>query len=112
MRDLAASVARLTATGALVGTPAYMAPEQHIAARVDARSDQFAFCIALYEALFGSHPFPANNYFQLSLSKLGGKVDAMIGRADVPVHVRKAILRGLLVDPDDRFPDNGATGAL
>ncbi len=96
---------RLTRTGALVGTPAYMAPEQHIAARVDARADQFAFCIALYEALFGSHPFPANNYFQLSLSKLGGKVDAMIGRADVPVHVRKAILRGLLVDPDDRFPD-------
>ncbi len=96
---------RLTRTGALVGTPAYMAPEQHIAARVDARADQFAFCIALYEALFGTHPFPARNYFQLSLSKLGGKVDPMIGRADVPVHVRKAILRGLLVDPDERFPD-------
>ncbi|MBA3549947.1 MAG: tetratricopeptide repeat protein [Nannocystis sp.] len=96
---------RLTRTGALVGTPAYMAPEQHIAARVDARADQFAFCIALYEALFGCHPFPARNYFQLSLSKLGGKVDPMIGRADVPVHVRKAILRGLLVDPDERFPD-------
>jgi serine/threonine protein kinase/tetratricopeptide (TPR) repeat protein len=96
---------RLTRTGALVGTPAYMAPEQHIAARVDARADQFAFCIALYEALFGSHPFPARNYFQLSLSKLGGKVDPMIGRTDVPMHVRKAILRGLAVDPDERFPD-------
>jgi serine/threonine protein kinase/tetratricopeptide (TPR) repeat protein len=96
---------RLTRTGALVGTPAYMAPEQHIAARVDARADQFAFCIALYEALFGSHPFPARNFFQLSLSKLGGKVDPMIGRTDVPMHVRKAILRGLAVDPDDRFPD-------
>jgi len=99
------SSVRLTRTGALVGTPAYMAPEQHIAARVDARADQFAFCIALYEALFGSHPFPAKSYFQLSLSVLGGKVDAMVGRTDVPVHMRKAILRGLSVDPDDRFPN-------
>ncbi|MBK7826715.1 serine/threonine-protein kinase [Nannocystis sp.] len=97
------SSVRLTRTGALVGTPAYMAPEQHIAARVDARTDQFAFCIALYEALFGSHPFPAKNYVQLSLSVLGGKVDAMVGRSDVPVRVRKAILRGLSVDPDQRF---------
>jgi len=102
------SSVRLTRTGALVGTPAYMAPEQHIAARVDARADQFAFCIALYEALFGTHPFPGKNYFQLSLSKLGGKVDAMLGRTDVPAHVRKAILRGLLVDPDERFPDMNA----
>ncbi len=98
------SSVRLTRTGALVGTPAYMAPEQHIAARVDARTDQFAFCIALYEALFGSHPFPAKNYMQLSLSVLGGKVDAMVGRNDVPVRVRKVILRGLSVDPDLRFP--------
>ena len=97
------SSVRLTRTGALVGTPAYMAPEQHIAARVDARSDQFAFCIALYEALFGSHPFPAKNYVQLSLSVLGGKVDTMVGRNDVPVRVRKAILRGLTVDPALRF---------
>ena len=99
------SSVRLTRTGALVGTPAYMAPEQHIAARVDARSDQFAFCIALYEALFGSHPFPAKNYVQLSLSVLGGKVDAMTGRNDVPVRVRRVILRGLSVDPDHRFPN-------
>ena len=98
------SSVRLTRTGALVGTPAYMAPEQHIAARVDARTDQFAFCIALYEALFGVHPFPAKNYVQLSLSVLGGKVDAMSGRHEVPVRVRKAILRGLSVDPAHRFP--------
>jgi serine/threonine protein kinase/tetratricopeptide (TPR) repeat protein len=98
------SSVRLTRTGALVGTPAYMAPEQHIAARVDARTDQFAFCIALYEALFGVHPFPAKNYVQLSLSVLGGKVDAMVGRNEVPVRIRKAILRGLSVDPANRFP--------
>ncbi len=99
------SSVRLTRTGALVGTPAYMAPEQHIAARVDARTDQFAFCIALYESLFGVHPFPAKSYVQLSLSVLGGKVDPMVGRSDVPVRVRRAVLRGLSVDPDHRFAD-------
>jgi serine/threonine protein kinase len=97
------SSVRLTRTGALVGTPAYMAPEQHIAARVDARADQFAFCVALYEALYGGHPFPAKSYVQLSLSVLGGKVDPMLARTDVPVRVRKSILRGLRVDPADRF---------
>ena len=97
------SSVRLTRTGALVGTPAYMAPEQHIAARVDARADQFAFCVALYESLYGCHPFPAKNYVQLSLSVLGGKVDPMLARTDVPVRVRKSILRGLRVDPADRF---------
>ncbi|MBL9101406.1 MAG: tetratricopeptide repeat protein [Myxococcales bacterium] len=99
------SSVRLTRTGALVGTPAYMAPEQHVAARVDARADQFAFCVALYEALYKVHPFPAKNYVQLSLSVLGGKVDPMLTRTDVPVRVRKAILRGLRVDPADRFAD-------
>ncbi|MDC0674297.1 serine/threonine-protein kinase [Nannocystis radixulma] len=94
---------RLTRTGALVGTPAYMAPEQHMGARVDARADQFAFAVALFEALFGAHPFPAKNYLQLTTSVLGGKVDATPVRASVPLHVRRAILRALSVEPSQRF---------
>lgn len=94
---------RLTRTGALVGTPAYMAPEQHLGVRVDARADQFSFSVALFEALFGAHPFPAKSYMQLTTSVLGGKVDASPVRASVPLHVRRAILRGLAVDPRDRF---------
>jgi serine/threonine protein kinase/tetratricopeptide (TPR) repeat protein len=95
---------RLTRTGALVGTPAYMAPEQHLGVRVDARADQFAFCVALYEALFRTHPFPAKNYVQLTTSVLGGKIEATPTRSDVPIHVRRAIIRGLAVDPAQRFP--------
>jgi len=94
---------RLTRTGALVGTPAYMAPEQHLGVRVDARADQFAFAVALFEALFGAHPFPAKNYVQLTTSVLGGKIDATPVRASVPMHVRRAILRALSVEPHQRF---------
>src|SRR5438093_324183 len=47
----------LTRTGALMGTPAYMAPEQYRGDPVDMRTDQFAFCVALYEALYGQAPF-------------------------------------------------------
>ncbi len=49
----------LTLSGAMVGTPAYMSPEQLRGKPADARSDIFAFSVALYEALYGAHPFPA-----------------------------------------------------
>ncbi len=43
--------------GELLGTPLYMAPEQFRARRADAQTDQFSFCVALYQALYGVHPF-------------------------------------------------------
>ncbi|MEM6994111.1 MAG: serine/threonine-protein kinase, partial [Myxococcota bacterium] len=47
----------ITGAGALMGTPAYMAPEQHLRQRVDARTDQFSFCVVFWEALYGERPF-------------------------------------------------------
>ncbi|HFE46720.1 MAG TPA: tetratricopeptide repeat protein [Nannocystis exedens] len=98
------STARLTQTGALVGTPAYMAPEQHLGVHVDARCDQFAFCVALYEALYEAHPFPCKSYFDLRRQVLSGEVTPPPTQSDVPPQVREAILRGLEVVPDKRFP--------
>lgn len=98
---------RLTDTGALIGTPAYMAPEQILADEVDARSDQFSFCIALYEALYGERPFRGKTLTELFDSTLEGlderQLQGIARRRGVPVRVRDAIRRGLRKKPDDRF---------
>ena len=65
---------RLTRTGAMMGTPAYMAPEQFRGVATDARTDQFAFCIALYEALYGERPFAGNTLMALTTNVVNGKI--------------------------------------
>ncbi len=49
--------ANLTTAGAVMGTPLYMAPEQIDGGVVDERSDQYAWCVALWEAIYGEQPF-------------------------------------------------------
>jgi len=94
----------LTRTGAILGTPAYMAPEQFLAQGVDARSDQFAFCVALWEKLYGERPFAAADFRQLALAVTAGVIREPSG-ARVPQHLRRVLERGLSVDPDARWPD-------
>jgi eukaryotic-like serine/threonine-protein kinase len=99
----------LTVTGALVGTPAYMAPEQIRGEVVDARTDQFSFCIALYEALYKQRPFTGKTANELFESTLEGKLPQAFGTTrGVPRHVREAIRRGLRVDPAERHPSMDA----
>jgi len=95
----------LTRTGAILGTPAYMAPEQHLGNRADARSDQFAFCVALWEKLYGERPFRARDMRQLALRVLEGKFEEPESNRQVPQWLRKAMERGLSVNPDQRWPD-------
>ncbi len=93
----------LTRTGAVMGTPRYMAPEQHLGEALDARADQFAFCAALYEALYRRPPFEGTTYSQLVSQVLAGNIQAVPADSEVPLTVREAVLRGLSRDRDSRF---------
>ncbi|MCH9681203.1 MAG: serine/threonine-protein kinase [Deltaproteobacteria bacterium] len=95
---------RLTTTGALVGTPAYMAPEQHDGAPADARSDQFAFCVSLYETLFGERPFQGETWAQLVASIAQSDGIEIPTDRKVPTRVRRGLTRGLAHDPGQRYP--------
>jgi serine/threonine protein kinase len=94
---------RVTATGALVGTPLYMAPEQHLGAPTDARADQFAFCVALYRALFGQHPFDDTTYATLVKSVVAGAYRTPPMGTAVPGRVVAVIRRGLRTGIEQRF---------
>lgn len=96
----------ITMTGSILGTPAYMAPEQHRGGNVDARSDQYGFCVALYEGLYGRRPFEGKDPRELGAAKVRGELElpdtAPGGR--VPAHLRRALARGLSAAPEDRHP--------
>ena len=94
---------RLTKTGGLTGTPAYMAPEQYLGKELDARTDQFAFCVALWEGLFGRRPFSGASTAALGMAVCAGQVDSPPDDADVPPFLRRILERGLSVEPDSRF---------
>jgi eukaryotic-like serine/threonine-protein kinase len=94
---------QLTRTGALLGTPAYMAPEQFLGGGVDARTDQFSFCVSLYEALHGERPFPGETWEALREGVLGHKVRASPKGVGVPPWLRRVLLRGLSPKPGSRF---------
>ena len=90
----------LTAAGVVVGTPAYMSPEQLAGEAIDARSDQFSFCVALYEALVGRRPFVAESAVLLA-EEMRTNPPRGVGRA--PKWLRAIVLRGLALDPGGRF---------
>jgi tetratricopeptide (TPR) repeat protein len=94
----------LTTAGAVMGTPRYMAPEQHRGEVAGAAADQFAFCVALYEALYGEWPFAGDSYLELHANVVNGAVREPPRDSDVPARLRRTVLRGLRVAPSERFP--------
>ncbi len=99
---LAATTA-LTRTGALLGTPRYMAPEQWLGAVADARSDEFAFCVALWEALYGEAPFAGASQGELARSVGAGALRSPRADARVPGWLAAVLRRGLAREPGARF---------
>ncbi|HEU0035600.1 MAG TPA: tetratricopeptide repeat protein [Kofleriaceae bacterium] len=95
-------VARLGDGTGLVGTPAYMAPEVWRHEPATARSDQWSFCVTLYEALYGARPFQGDGMDGLGAAIQRGQ--PTFPRSRVPASISCAIARGLAHDPAARYP--------
>jgi tetratricopeptide (TPR) repeat protein/predicted Ser/Thr protein kinase len=93
----------LTRPGAVAGTPGYMAPEQLRGAPASARADQFAFCVVLWEALYGAPPFPyGDRHEELRAIERGPSVPAQ-PRHRVPRWLDRVLRQGVSFDPERRF---------
>jgi hypothetical protein len=104
----------LTGTRELLGTPLYMAPEQFLLRPADARTDQFSFCVAVYQALYGAPPFglvtssESAELESLAARVVAGRVEAAPLKSAVPAWLRRVLLRGLSADPAARWPSMDA----
>ena len=99
-----------TLPGTVVGTPAYMAPEQMRGREIDGRADQFAFCVALYEALHGRRPFAGRSLSELATAIESGSHSELpiTDVSRVPDAIADVIERGLSADPAARYPTMNA----
>ncbi|MBL8915311.1 MAG: serine/threonine protein kinase [Archangium sp.] len=92
----------LTQAGAMMGSPGYMAPEQYDGADTSEATDQFSFCVSLYEALYGARPFPGKSLSELAASTRAGIVPPAPKGSEVPAWVHSILVKGLSVEPSKR----------
>lgn len=102
------TVGPITVAGAIVGTPAYMAPEQHRAEATDESADQFAFCVVLWELVYGSRPFNSSHFATLSRGGVVGPPSEPPAGRSAPAWLRRILDRGLAIDRTARHPSMNA----
>jgi serine/threonine protein kinase/Flp pilus assembly protein TadD len=95
---------QLTQWGAVLGTPAYMAPEQFRGATADARTDQFSFAVSLWEALYGERPFEGRSPAERRENVLAGRIHPPPSHSRVPPFIHRALSRALSTAPEARYP--------
>lgn len=100
--------APLTRAGTVMGTPGYMSPEQVRGEPADARSDQFGFCATLYEAVYGERAFPGASPDEVMEAVADGRLREAPAESDVPMWLRRILLRGLTLEPSARWPSMDA----
>jgi serine/threonine protein kinase len=98
------AIAKLTATGIILGTPEFMSPEQIRGRPLDARSDIYALGIVAFEMFTGKLPFQGRNAQEMMIARLRSQPQSVRTlRPDVPEPVEKALTKALQTSPDDRF---------
>ena len=98
----------LTQPGAVVGSPGYMAPEQMEGRAVDARSDQFSFCVTAWQSLYGELPYSGRTLAELHEAVMRGQLRPAPAGTRVPAWLRRTLLRGLAAKPGERYPSMAA----
>ncbi len=93
-----------TRAGVIVGTPAYMAPELFLGHAADVRTDLFAFCVSLYEGLYGYRPYTGTTTSAIAEEVIAGRVASPPEGTRVPRWIHASIVQGLAVRRQDRHP--------
>ncbi|HXU45518.1 MAG TPA: serine/threonine-protein kinase, partial [Thermoanaerobaculia bacterium] len=99
---------QLTRAGFVPGTPRYMAPEGLEGRPVDAKADQYSFCAALHEALYGLLPYDGHSRADLLREVRAGRRREPPAGSRVPAYLRRILDRGLAIDPAARYPSMDA----
>ncbi len=94
----------MTEAGVVVGTPGYMAPEQYQKKTVDEKTDQYGFCVTLYEALYGQPPFMAETRAKIRAKVMAGVPDSVPASVKIPKRYRRILARGMSTVKADRYP--------
>lgn len=94
----------LTRTGAIMGTPLYMAPEQFLGVATGPHTDQFAFCVTAYETLYGTRPFSGATLLEIAQQVTAGRWKSPDAKTELSRRLSPLITRGLSVLVSERHP--------
>jgi len=98
------AIAKLTATGIILGTPEFMSPEQIRGKPLDARSDVYALGIVAFEMFSGKLPFQGRNAQEMMIARLRGQpLPLRQFRPDLPAALEKALARAMATNPEQRY---------